>query len=367
MSEKKLAVLAIIAAITLSISILQSKMSQTKTGSTKQAGAGGLLIQGLDTSSIESIQIKAGDEDFKITKQNGNFIIPSKANYPADLSAINDLITSCLDIKLKNLVTSNPENFSDLGLTDENANSLVRFFDKDDKEMTGVIVGNNSMETRSKFVRQTVKNEAYASNKAPYIRPQMLQYINKIILELEEDDIAKVMIQNPDDTYSIRKNEGEYTYQLDATPEGRTANKYAIQAAYRAGQKIQLTDIATGSVDISGLDFTKYNVITEMDSGMIYTFKYAEKDGKYYMVCDAMFKEELPVFDTSQQHSEDELKAIEAKYLAKDTAAAFSAKHKSWIYEVGKSTFDQISKKSEDLLDKLPEPKEETAETNSNG
>ena len=76
-------------------------------------------------------------------KRNGShFVVTNKDNYPAESADdINNLIASCLDIKVDELFTDNPSNHKDLGVMEEDAKYVVKFLKQGSELMVGVIIG----------------------------------------------------------------------------------------------------------------------------------------------------------------------------------------------------------------------------------
>ena len=67
----------------------------------------------------------------------------------------------------------------------------------------------------------------------------------------------------------------------------------------------------------------------------------------------------------SEVETEEELKAKEAKLLARDAANSFTTKHQGWIYEIADYKAKNLSKELTDLLEDA-EPPEETGAVDPN-
>ena len=63
-----------------------------------------------------------------------------------------------------------------------------------------------------------------------------------------------------------------------------------------------------------------------MKDSTVYTFNIAAKDGKTFAKCTADFMDKSEVLKKNTVESEEELKAKEAKLLARDKAEAFAKK-----------------------------------------
>src|SRR3972149_1646217 len=140
MSNKKLGILAIVAVVMVIWAVTQSRQAGRPKPS---AGVSTYLIQGLDPDLIGRIVIGKGDKAVTLQRRGKGFEVASKENYPADIKSINDLITGCMDIKTTQLASSTPANHADLGVTEDKAPNVIRFFkfvDNNEVLLTGLLV-----------------------------------------------------------------------------------------------------------------------------------------------------------------------------------------------------------------------------------
>ena len=107
MSNRKLMVLGIVAAAMVIWAVAQSRISnRLKTEPDKPA----YLIQGFNPADIGSIVLGTGGNAVTLRRKNGHFAVVNKGNFPAVASRINELITSCLDIRTAELYTDDRAN-----------------------------------------------------------------------------------------------------------------------------------------------------------------------------------------------------------------------------------------------------------------
>ncbi len=139
MSNKKLAILGIVAAGMIVWAIVQSNISNRPAGGGVEAGAN--LLQGFDPAAIGSIVLQADGNTVTLLRQGNNFVVVEKDNYPAKTSQINNLITSCLDIQTAELITSDKANFAELGVSDDKPEKAVKFFKPDKSIIAGILIG----------------------------------------------------------------------------------------------------------------------------------------------------------------------------------------------------------------------------------
>jgi hypothetical protein len=106
------------------------------------------------------------------------------------------------------------------------------------------------------------------------------------------------------------------------------------------------------------LKFEKQYVCRLKDS-TVYTLDVAQKDDKTYAACKAEYTDTTQVTKGSDVESEEELKAKEAKLLARDKAQKFTADHQAWVYEIADWKAKNLTKELSDLIEDEEKPEED--------
>jgi hypothetical protein len=353
MSDRKLAILGVVAAFMVIWAVAQSRIS-----STRKTGSGTLtyLIQGLNTADIGSIVLGTGGNAVTLKRNQGRFVVVNKDNYPADASRINELITSCLGIQTTELYTDDKANHKDLGVTEEDARSVVKFIKQDSSPITGVIIGKDREQGRGAYVRLTSDDKVYVTPEAPWIKSRATDYINQQLITINRDDIEAVTVSYPGGGYTLSK--GDKGIILENLPEGKKLKKSkACEQIFNALTNLRFDDVKGKESAEKNLNFQKQYVCKLKDS-TVYTISIARKDGKSYVSCDCEFTDKTPVTKERSVESEEDLKKKVAKLLAQDKANEFSSRHKGWVYEISEYTANLLTKELSELVEDVKEPNE---------
>jgi hypothetical protein len=352
MSNRKLAILGVVAAFMVIWAVAQSRISSSKK---TESGELTYLIQGLNTADIGSIVLGTGGNAVTLKRNQGHFVVVNKDNYPADASRINELITACLGIQTTELYTDEKANHKDLGVTEEDARSVVKFFKQDSSPITGVIIGKDREKGRGAYVRLTSNDKVYVTPEAPWIKSRAMDYIDQQLITINRDDIESVTVSYPGGNYTLSK--GDKGIILENLPEGKKLKKSkACEQIFNALTNLRFDDVM-GKVSEKNLNFEKQYVCKLKDS-TVYTISITRKDGKSYVSCDCEFTDKTPVTKERSIESEEDLKKKEAKLLAQDKANEFSAKHKGWVYEISEGTANLMTKQPSELVEDVKEPNE---------
>ncbi len=354
MSNKKLIILAIIAVCMVAWAIVQAHISDM-TGSVLKTSAH--LVQGLDPSNIDTIRLGTGDNEVDLKRSGNRFVVVNKDNYPAESADINNIISSCLDIKIEELFTDNPSNHKDLGVTEEDAVSVVKFFKPNAELLVGIIIGKAKEQGRGTFVRVIPGDKVYVTLDRPRIKDKVMDYINRNIITVDRKEIESIIVSASNESYKLKSEDGGGTIILENLPTDKNLKVGDTENVFTALNNLGFEDVMKPSGAGSSLDFIKEFVCRLKDS-TLYTIKIAEKDDKTYIKCYTEFTDKTPV--TKEQgvvESEEELKKKEEKLLAQEKAEKMSIRHNNWIYEISGNDAKNLTKQLSDLFEE--EKKEE--------
>lgn len=354
MSGKKLAVLVIVAVIMVIWAVVQWRVSHKP-----KAEPSGLvyLIQGLDPAQIDSIVLGTGEGAVTLKRQGGRFVVVNKDNYPAKVSAINDLITKCMEVQTSQFVTDNPTNHEDLEVTEQKARSVVKFFRQDSSLLTGLIAGKTKELGQGTYVRLASSDKVYVAPSVPWFGSGAMNFVEQELISVKQEDIASVVVSSPNGEYTLKKEEGTEGIVLENIPAGKKFKGSDGKSVFTALTSLRCDDIIAKSPELT---FDKQYICRLADSTE-YTVNIAAEDDKTYITCSAVFTEGRPK-TIRKDESEEELKAKAAKLLADDKAKEFTAKHQGWIYQIPEYKAKNLTKELSDLIEDIADPNQIKAE-----
>ncbi len=359
MSGKKLMILGIITACMIAWAVVQSHLAKRYRA---EPTALVHLIQGLDPKDIGTIKVGSGENSFTFRREGANFVAANKDNYPVITKEINTLITSCMDIRTAELYTENPTNHKDLGVTEEEATYVVKFLKPNSDLLTAVIVGKNRENSRGSFVRTLPGDKVYVSLERPWVKEQVMDYIDNEMLSLAREDIESVTVQSPDETYTLHTESGKEDIILENHPVGKKVKEGEPEKVFTALTNLRFQDVKKNPPVDMELTFERRFICRKSDS-TLYTIKIAQKEKKSYIVAECEFTDNTPVTKEKGVESEEELKKKESKLLAMEDAKRFSERHSGWIYEISENVAQNLVKERSELLEDEEEISEEKRET----
>lgn len=361
MTHKKLGYLAITAAVMVGWAVLQSRIARQSAAQPMFGSSP--LVQGLPIDKIAKVTIlsRNGQDTTTLKRLDGHFVSVDKGNYPVDVSKLNTLLNSCLDIRTTERITADAANHADLGVTDETAQYAVRFYGQDDKLLTGVLISERKSNPDGAYARLADDNTVYFIQSPPWLSTGAIDYINRSLFQLEKADIRTVTVLWPQGDYTLSAQDGGSIAIDPAAPEGKRYKGTDYQSVFGVLTSLQCDDVRSEAAIADKLTFDRRYVCTMKDS-TVYTLQLAKQGDKTYTKISAEFTDKTPVEKERRVESEEELKVKEAKLNAIEVAQKFNERHKGWIYEIPSYKAGEFTKTLDDLLEDIPQPQPEPAQ-----
>lgn len=352
MSNRKLTILGIVAVFMVIWAVVQSHVSnRTKVESDKLTH----LIQGLDPADIDSIVLKTTEETVTLKRQQGGFfVVVNKDNYPAKTSEINNLITKILEIQTLQFVTDNVSNHEDLGVTEEKANTVVKFFKTDSSLLTGIIAGYAKEVGQGTYVRLASNDKVYVAPSLPWLSGMAMSYVEQELVSVKRDDIVSVTVSSANGQYTLKTTDDGKGVILENIPADKKYKSSDGDSVFTALTSLRCDDVKKKSGDLT---FDKQYICRLKDS-TVYTLKIAQKDDKTYAICEAEFTDKTPVLISIKAQPQEELKEKETILFAQANALKFTQKHQGWVYEISEWKAKNLTKELSDLIEDEEKPKE---------
>ena len=350
MSNSRLAILFGVAALTLGIAVQLARRPQN---AGRELDGPTHLIQGLAIEDIFTIELSDKEGKTSLARKGASFVVVDKGRYPADNTQVNELITDCLDIKTVAIVSADPTNHADLGVTEEEAKYVVKFLKQDGSLLGGVIIGHSKEESSETYVRLANSDEVFVADRSPYLQLEAIDYVDKELLSVKEEEIREIHGSSADGIFVLDANEGPDDLRLVNMPAGKTLRNSEAKLVLRALSSLRISDVEKGPR--SDLDFAR-KFVCQLKNGIVYALAIAEMNDVTFMTCSAEYVGAKVTMETGKVDSEEELKAKEARLLAQEKSMKFQKKHENWVYTVPTWKANALKKDMGDLMEDVVTP-----------
>ncbi len=348
MSDKKLSFLGILAVISVAAAIFISQFANRD--KTVSSGTG-YLIQGLDPAAIAKIVIGKGDEAFTLRRGGSGFVAEDKDDYPADNKMINNILTSCMDIRTVELYTEDEANYKDLGVSEEDSQGVVKFFDAGGEIITGVIIGKDSPSGGMYYGRKVNDEKVYVMDNVPWPGASPLEYIDKSLITISKTEIASITVTSPDGSYNLVPEANSTDAAIKEVSAGKKEKKNECNQVFSVLMNLKFDDVGEVS-KMTDLKFDREYTCLLKDS-TLYLIEIVQKDSKFYIKCNVDFTDKTQVVKEQGVESQEELQKKEAKLLAREKAKQLQETFNGWVYEIPAYRGEYMTKPLAELVEDI--------------
>ena len=222
MNNKTLRLLGIVVAFLVVVLFLMERGGETDAPVAGEA----LLPAFRDAANdVARVQIERADaETVVIQRIDGEWRLPSRNDYPADIGRIRELLLALADAKVVEAKTANPDLHDRLGLdtpfTDTSKGVIVSAVSGDDEFR--VVIG-NAAQGSYRYARRYEEDQTWLIDQDPDIPQNAGDWLLADIVDIDSSDIQSVSITHPDgETIAISKASADDTnFDVADIPEGR--------------------------------------------------------------------------------------------------------------------------------------------------
>lgn len=350
MSNKKLSVLGILAAGSIVLAVL---VSQYANRSKLVSAESGYLIQGLNPAAVSQIIVKQGGNAVTLNRKGNEFAISELDGYPAATKVVNNLFTSCFDIKTVELYTEDEKNYEDLKVTEEDAQGMIKFSDSDGKLITGFIIGKDTESGKGDFAFGRLINDkkVYVLSDVPWIQGTAIEYVNRELIYVKKENVDWVTVASPNDFYSLLSDANGAVVKLKELPAGKKQKDDVCGQVLNALASLRFDDVMAES-EANDLVFDhKFNC--KMKDSTLINLEIAKKDSDTFIKCKAEFTDKTQVTKEEGVESQEALKQKEAKLLAHENAKKLHDTTSGWIYKIPSYIADNMTKPMSELVEDI--------------
>ena len=312
---------------------------------------------GARINEASTLAVTTGGGKLRTTIEKGEqqWTIAQLDNYPVDWSRLANLLADLARASVVELKTSNPEYFSRLGVEDiGNAGAtgvLLELFFAD--EALGVIVGRKASSRDGQYLRLAHNTQSVLIDRSLDVPIEPLDWADNEIVDFASALVAQVEIRHPDgDRILARKNSPSDTdFYLENLPQGRELlSSWSVNALAGVFSALRMDAV---KADPAPAGPAKVRVAVRMFSGVEITAQVFEIEERSWIRIKASVPGEAGV-NGADGHAEPG--AQDTIETAHEIANEINARTRGWLYRLGASRVEAMSKKLEQLLKPLGQP-----------
>lgn len=298
---------------------------------------GSYLVRGLDVNGIHRIVIEQNKKtqvDFERSSQG--FELANHEGYPANILKVNDLIYDISSFKIKedsgivyDKDSPNVELFP-------KSSKTIKIYDNDNKNVLSLKIGKTIR--GNQFIANLLNNKIYLIKGNQYIHTDYKNYLETELISDELTELEQIDLLSDGINSVIKKT--EEGYQLDEKEFKETD----INQFKNSLKNLRFSSFYSPLSEIvKGLNFNEKIKVIASDK-VVYQIQIASSNDKYFIKLQAKLNDVPSELVIRRDASKDELADVEKVFKAQSKAQQLNQKHANWVYEISKSSYEQISK-----------------------
>jgi Domain of unknown function (DUF4340) len=321
---------------------------------------GRLLLPGFSdhANDAERIRITASGDDGELLLQrvDGEWVVASRDNYPADIGKLRQLTVALAEASIKEEKTSNPQYYDKLGVADpaDGGDGTLVVIEGGDFSFA-VILGHQAQRD-FRYARIPDQPASYLIDKSPDISHDVGDWLQRDLVDIESRRIRRVSITHGDgETIVIEKQARDLTdFSVAGVPAGRELSYASVGNGVAAGlSKLMLDDVRA-----AGQFTPESTAVFETWNGLQLTVHVgAGDDGSWVRFSAAAIPAEpgaaaAVTGDDQDTPAEDDAapSAAEAAPTADEEAASLNERLSGWDYRLPDYKKNLLSRRWNDLL-----------------
>jgi hypothetical protein len=345
-------VIGILAVVTIVVGFLAMQLNETPTVSTTQSDQ--VLYPQLLASlnEVNEIQIKTKTSTISLLKNGTQWGVKEKANYPATMDKIVDILNGIANLSTVEAKTDKAELYSKLEVEDiasENAKSVQVTLKKGNDTVADVIIGKirpakGDSSRNEMYLRKVGDKQSWVALGNVTVDRQMADWLDKQVANVEENRIREVAVNR---IRVFREKSDDKNYQLADLPEKANVEQPNVRNLTRTLDHLNFDDVMPAT------EFNFENptraTFTTFD-GWEVALILQTKDGKHYAKVSALAKPGVITGENKEQTIN--------KFQQEITQ--FNQRLSNWVYIIPDYKAKGLLQKREELF-KIP-----TEENNTN-
>lgn len=385
MNQRQVIVLWAIALVLVVAVVLANASKSEAYESTTKLGRGDTLLSEFDPEQVAAIEIREGDDQVLLEKNDGAWVVDNRDDYPANLRNVHELLREVSEVKVTQGIEADPSFAPRFGMDPEGESAeelgteLV-FRNDAGTELARLTFGKN-LEAASnpmnpygggstgRFVRNHADESGIyvTSELFPALQAEATRWLAEDFLKVQKIESVRVSEPGkPDETaWTLSREDEAMDFSLEGKTETEALDTTATNPIKNLFSYTRFEDVVPATeVAEAWQEDQKRQAVIETFEGLTYTIEFgpkkltgdAEEGAEPYLMTVAVAGEIPAERKKGEDETEEKAKELDDAFTERKTAleeALATAKAlEGRSYQVTKYTVDALLKARADLLQK---------------
>ncbi len=245
------------------------------------------LFPNFNKGQVTKIEINADTESTILSKQDGNWVVTSMDDYPADSEGISELLSKVAEFKNTQRVSNNPEKQAEFEV--DSTGVEAKLLAADDTLLAHLFVGKTTPGFLSSYVRVADSNDVYVAQ--GYLQSMFNKgartWKDRAIFDFNKGIVTQLNITMPEESVELRID-GDGTWQM-LKPTASAVKQDEVDSLLTTLSGLDTDDFAEMPEELGeyGLDTPESTISALRNDGTTVTLHIGrEEEGKYYVKRD---------------------------------------------------------------------------------
>ena len=210
------------------------------------------LFPNFNKEQVAKIEIVATGETTTLSKQDGNWVVASMDNYPADSEGITELLSKVAEFKNTQRVSNNPEKQAEFEV--DSTGVEAKLMDANDKLLAHLFVGKTTPGFLSSYVRAADANDVYVAQ--GYLQSVFDKgtrtWKDRTIFNFNKGIVTQLNISSPEETIELHLD-ADGTWQM-LKPAASAVKQTEVDSLLTTFSGLDTDDFAETPDDLSEYD-----------------------------------------------------------------------------------------------------------------
>jgi hypothetical protein len=369
MKRQSLISLTLVAAIAVALAFWVTGERRAVT----ETEGSGMLVDGLKASlnDVTRVIIESAEGQVTLDRGETEWTVLERGGYPADVKNLRKQLLAIADAELLEAKTSNPDNYSLIGVQDLDAEDAgsTRVTLEGLPQMVSLIIGNQNFQgSATTYVRRDGETASWLASGDLRMDKTLANWLRKDVINLSSPRVSSVTVKHPDgETVKIIKTarSDPNFLVLDLPADRELLSVSAGNTIAGALGSLRLEDVLPAdAADAAGSEVVEG--VFESFDGLRITTRAWKKEEDHFIQLSVVFDPALVVTeaddsaiidaeasDDASDQGEVDPAAVEDEIEQPDVAAEaveMAAVVQGWVFKIPGYKYDNLSKRMNDLL-----------------
>ncbi|OQX51321.1 hypothetical protein B5M47_01285 [candidate division CPR3 bacterium 4484_211] len=249
------------------------------------------LFPHFNKEEVNRIEVKKGDDEIKLIKENSRWVVETKEKALADEQKVANLLETTGGLSRSELISTNPEKQKDMQV--DESGIRIRLF-RDDSLTADYYLGKSGPGYGTTYIRKEGEDRVYLVSEWLSGFSPTAEWRNLVVLKFVADDVSSVAVWHQGNSFTLEKKDGEWKLTGEEksqalenslepgskeSPAKGSLDSKKIQTFITTLSSLRANDLQMkGNLELAGLNNPQWKYVINLKDGSLYELAIGNQD-----------------------------------------------------------------------------------------